>query len=299
VDRISFAVPRGAFYSLLGPSGCGKTTTLRLIAGFDEPSEGDILLDGVRVNERRPYERNVSTVFQSYALFPHLTVQGNVEFGLRRTSATGIERKVKDALALVELTGKESRYPAQLSGGERQRVALARSLVMNPDVLLLDEPLAALDPKLRKQMRIELKALQARVGTTFLFVTHDQEEALSMSDSIAVMNAGRIEQIGTPEDVYLRPSTRFVAGFLGAVNWIDGFGLRPEALRLARTAPAGDLCRAATVLRSVFLGNCLQVHVRLASGVEAIAEVERSEEMFRPGDAVYASWRSADEMVFP
>ncbi len=299
MDRISFAVPRGAFYSLLGPSGCGKTTTLRLIAGFDQPSEGDILLNGVRVNERRPYERNVSTVFQSYALFPHLTVQGNVEFGLRRMSATDIDRKVKDALALVELSGKESRYPAQLSGGERQRVALARSLVMHPDVLLLDEPLAALDPKLRKQMRSELKALQARVGTTFLFVTHDQEEALSMSDSIAVMNAGRIEQIGTPEDVYLRPSTRFVAGFLGAVNWIDGFGLRPEALRLARVAPATDSCRAATVLRSVFLGNCLQVHVRLATGGEAIAEVERSEEGFRPGDAVYAFWRSADEMVFP
>jgi len=299
VDRVSFSVPRGAFYSLLGPSGCGKTTTLRLIAGFDQPSEGDILLDGVSVNGRRPYERNVSTVFQSYALFPHLTVQGNVEFGLRRKSAQDIERKVKDALALVELSGKESRYPAQLSGGERQRVALARSLVMNPDVLLLDEPLAALDPKLRKQMRIELKALQARVGTTFLFVTHDQEEALSMSDSIAVMNAGRIEHIGTPEEVYLRPSTRFVAGFLGAVNWIGGFGLRPEALRLGRVAHATDPCRAATVLRSVFLGNCLQVHVRLASGEEAVAEVERSEEMFRAGDAVFAFWRSADEMVLP
>ena len=299
VDSVSLQVRRGAFYSLLGPSGCGKTTTLRLIAGFDQPSEGDILLDGARVNDRRPYERNVSTVFQSYALFPHLTVQGNVEFGLRRKSAPDIARKVRDALALVELTGKEPRYPAQLSGGERQRVALARSLVMNPDVLLLDEPLAALDPKLRKQMRVELKALQARVGTTFLFVTHDQEEALSMSDSIAVMNAGRVEQIGGPEDVYLRPATRFVAGFLGAVNWIDGFGLRPESLRLARTAPASDSCRAATVLRSVFLGNCLQVHVRLANGAEAIAEVERSEEIFRAGEAVFAFWRSADEMVFP
>src|SRR5262249_55420646 len=151
-----------------------------------------------------------------------LTVQGNVEFGLRRTGAADIARKAKQALELVELGGKESRYPSQLSGGEKQRVALARSLVINPDVLLLDEPLAALDPKLRKQMRGELKALQARVGTTFLFVTHDQDEALSMSDSIAVMNGGRIEQIGSPEDVYLRPGTRFVAGFLGAVNWIDG-----------------------------------------------------------------------------
>ncbi len=298
VDSVSLQVRRGAFYSLLGPSGCGKTTTLRLIAGFDQPSEGEILLDGARVNDRRPYERNVSTVFQSYALFPHLTVQGNVEFGLRRKSAPDIARKVRDALALVELTGKEPRYPAQLSGGERQRVALARSLVMNPDVLLLDEPLAALDPKLRKQMRVELKALQARVGTTFLFVTHDQEEALSMSDSIAVMNAGRVEQIGGPEDVYLRPATRFVAGFLGAVNWIDGVGLRPEVLRLVRGAPVGGPFREATVLRSVFLGNCLQVHLRLASGEEVVAEIARSAEMFQAGVSVYACWRSADQMEF-
>jgi len=299
VDHVSLQVRRGAFYSLLGPSGCGKTTTLRLIAGFDQPSEGEILLDGARVNDRRPYERNVSTVFQSYALFPHLTVQGNVEFGLRRKNTPDIARKVRDALALVELTGKEPRYPSQLSGGERQRVALARSLVMNPDVLLLDEPLAALDPKLRKQMRVELKALQARVGTTFLFVTHDQEEALSMSDSIAVMNAGRVEQIGAPEDVYLRPATRFVAGFLGAVNWIGGAGVRPEALRIERTAPVnGNPYRAATVLRCVFLGNCLQVHLRLASGEEVVAEIARSAEMFQAGDAVYACWRSADQMEF-
>jgi spermidine/putrescine transport system ATP-binding protein len=299
VDRISLQVPRGAFYSLLGPSGCGKTTTLRLIAGFEQPAEGEILLDGVRVNGHRPYERNVSTVFQSYALFPHLTVQGNVEFGLRRKAAADIERKAREALALVELTGKESRYPAQLSGGERQRVALARSLVVNPDVLLLDEPLAALDPKLRKQMRVELKALQARVGTTFLFVTHDQEEALAMSDSIAVMNGGRIEQIGAPEDVYLRPRTRFVAGFLGAVNWMDGVGIRPEALRVSRSAPEnGRLSRPATVLRSVFMGNCVQVQLRLSSGAEAMSETPRSAEAFQPGESVYACWSHSDEMAF-
>jgi spermidine/putrescine transport system ATP-binding protein len=299
VDEVSLQIPRGAFYSLLGPSGCGKTTTLRLIAGFEQPSEGEILLNGACVNLRRPFERNVSTVFQSYALFPHLTVQGNVEFGLRRKSATDIERKVRDALALVELTGKEARYPAQLSGGERQRVALARSLVVNPDVLLLDEPLAALDPNLRKQMRVELKALQARVGTTFLFVTHDQEEALSMSDCIAVMNAGRIEQAGSPEDVYLKPSTRFVAGFLGAVNWIDGVGVRPEALWLARGAPDnGHPYRAATVVRSVFLGNCLQVQVRLAGGAGAVVETQRSEGAFVAGESVYVAWRRVDEMVF-
>ncbi len=299
VDGVSLQVPRGAFYALLGPSGCGKTTTLRLIAGFEQPTAGEILLDGACVNLHRPYERNVSTVFQSYALFPHLTVQGNVEFGLRRKAATDITRKVRDALALVELTGKESRYPAQLSGGERQRVALARSLVVNPAVLLLDEPLAALDPNLRKQMRVELKALQARVGTTFLFVTHDQEEALSMSDCIAVMNAGRIEQAGTPQEVYLRPSTRFVAGFLGAVNWIGSVGVRPESLRLSRELPAdGHPYRAATVLRSVFLGNCLQVHLTLADGAGAVAETPRSESTFQAGETVYVCWRSADEMLF-
>jgi ABC-type Fe3+/spermidine/putrescine transport system ATPase subunit len=299
VDGVSIEIPRGAFYSLLGPSGCGKTTTLRLIAGFDRPSEGEILLGGVRVNDRPPYERNVSTVFQSYALFPHLTVQGNVEFGLRRKSAGDVGGKAREALALVELTGKEGRYPAQLSGGERQRVALARSLVVNPDVLLLDEPLAALDPKLRKQMRAELKALQARVGTTFLFVTHDQEEALSMSDSIAVMNGGRVEQVGAPEDIYLRPKTRFVAGFLGAVNWIGGVGIRPEALRLSREAPPnGERRTAAAVVRCVFLGNCVQVQLLLAGGQEAVAEIARPEEIFRAGDAVYAHWRDCDEMAF-
>ena len=232
VREISLAIPQGSFFSLLGPSGCGKTTTLRLIAGFEEPTSGDVLLNGEVVNQRKPYERNVSTVFQNYALFPHLTARGNVEFGLKRHRATDIDRRVREALELVGLTGKETRRPAQLSGGERQRVALARSLVLQPDVLLLDEPLAALDPKLRKQMRLELKAMQRRAGVTFLLVTHDQEEALSMSDRLAVMNEGRIEQVGSPEDVYLRPSSRFVAGFLGAVNWIGGAGIRPEAVRL-------------------------------------------------------------------
>jgi ABC-type Fe3+/spermidine/putrescine transport system ATPase subunit len=299
VDGVSLEIPRGAFYSLLGPSGCGKSTTLRMIGGFEHPDQGDILLDGARVNDRPPYHRNVSTVFQSYALFPHLTVQDNVEFGLRRKSAPDIKRRVAEALALVELTGKESRRPAQLSGGEKQRVALARSLVVNPDVLLLDEPLAALDPKLRKQMRIELKALQARVGTTFLFVTHDQEEALSMSDSIAVMNAGRVEQIGTPQEIYLHPKTRFVAGFMGAVNWIGEIGVRPESLRLARALPSGaGRSLPATVASCVFLGNCLQVQLRFADGVEAVAEIARSEESFEAGASVYACWRDSDEMVF-
>ena len=204
VDGISLKIPRGGFYSLLGPSGCGKTTTLRLIAGFEQPTSGEVLLDGAVVNGRKPYQRNVSTVFQNYALFPHLTVEGNVAFGLKRRNVPESSRRVREALELVRLTGKETRYPAQLSGGERQRVALARSLVLQPDVLLLDEPLAALDPKLRKQMRLELKEMQRRVGITFLLVTHDQEEALSMSDRLAVMNAGRIEQVGTNVRVHTR-----------------------------------------------------------------------------------------------
>jgi ABC-type Fe3+/spermidine/putrescine transport system ATPase subunit len=297
VRDISLSIPQGSFFSLLGPSGCGKTTTLRLIAGFEDPTSGDVLLNGEIVNQRKPYERNVSTVFQNYALFPHLTARENVEFGLKRHKARDIDRRVKEALDLVSLTGKESRRPAQLSGGERQRVALARSLVLQPEVLLLDEPLAALDPKLRKQMRIELKAMQRRVGITFLLVTHDQEEALSMSDHLAVMNEGRVEQVGTPEDVYLRPQSRFVAGFLGAVNWINGIGIRPESVRLERRA--ADRSAPATVTGSVFLGDCVQVLVRLASGEDAVAQLARSEASFRPGENVHLSWNADEEMRLP
>ena len=299
VREISLAIPQGSFFSLLGPSGCGKTTTLRLIAGFEEPTSGDVLLNGEVVNQRKPYERNVSTVFQNYALFPHLTARGNVEFGLKRHGATDIERRVREALELVGLTGKETRRPAQLSGGERQRVALARSLVLQPDVLLLDEPLAALDPKLRKQMRLELKAMQRRAGVTFLLVTHDQEEALSMSDCLAVMNEGRIEQVGSPEDVYLRPSSRFVAGFLGAVNWIGGAGIRPEAVRLLAPGEiTPDRCAGGVVTGSVFLGDCVQVLVRLNSGEDTVAQVPRRAALFQPGDDVQFTWSAADEMNF-
>ncbi|MGA2740943.1 MAG: ABC transporter ATP-binding protein [Bryobacteraceae bacterium] len=299
VDGISLKIPRAGFYSLLGPSGCGKTTTLRLIAGFEQPTSGEVLLNGVVVNEQRPYQRNVSTVFQNYALFPHLTAAENIAFGLKRKNQSGIEKRVREALELVRLAGKESRYPAQLSGGERQRVALARSLVLQPEVLLLDEPLAALDPKLRKQMRLELKEMQRRVGITFLLVTHDQEEALSMSDQLAVMNAGAIEQVGTPQDVYLRPSTRFVAGFLGAVNWIDGIGLRPEVTRISRTLPSnGGRFRPATVTGSVFLGNCVHVLTRLESGEDAVAEIPRSNGSYQTGEAIHICWNPSDEMIF-
>ena len=300
VAGISLIIPQGSFFSLLGPSGCGKTTTLRLIAGFEQCTSGEILLKGERVNDRKPYERNVSTVFQNYALFPHLTVRGNIEFGLRRNGASDIDRRVEDVLRLVNLTDKESRRPAQLSGGERQRVALARSLVLEPDVLLLDEPLAALDPKLRKQMRIELKAMQRRVGITFLLVTHDQEEALSMSDQVAVMNQGRIEQVGPPEEVYLRPQTRFVAGFLGAINWIGDVGIRPEVTRIAENnEDRRERTVAATVIESVFLGDRVQVLVKLASGEQAIAQLNRGSTTFQPGQTVAICWNAADEMKLP
>jgi spermidine/putrescine transport system ATP-binding protein len=209
VNGVSLNVGRGEFFSLLGPSGCGKTTTLRMVAGFEDPTTGQIRLNGAGIEHLKPYQRNVSTVFQNYALFPHLTVQQNVEFGLRRRAENHIGQRVRQVLELVQLTGKESRYPAQLSGGERQRVALARSLVLEPDVLLLDEPLSALDPNLRKQVRAELKNIQRQTGITFLFVTHDQEEALSLSDRLGVMNGGELQQVGTPQDLYLRPRTRF------------------------------------------------------------------------------------------
>ena len=299
VAGISFSIPQGSFFSLLGPSGCGKTTTLRMIAGFEQPTSGEVLLKGENVNQRKPYERNVSTVFQNYALFPHLSARGNIEFGLKRQRANNCEKRVQEILKLVGLAGKEDRRPAQLSGGERQRVALARSLVLHPDVLLLDEPLAALDPKLRKQMRVELKAMQRRVGITFLLVTHDQEEALSMSDYVAVMNEGNIEQLAPPEEVYLRPRTRFVAGFLGAVNWIGDVGIRPEATRIAATSD-GTAARScsATVTDSVFLGDRVQVLVRLASGAEAVAQVARGSTVFHPGQAVQLCWNPYDEMTF-
>jgi len=296
VNGITLSLDHGRFYSLLGPSGCGKTTTLRLIAGFEQPTSGEIRLNGQVINDAKPYDRNVSTVFQSYALFPHLTVQSNVEFGLRQKKIADFRSKAEAAIRMVQLEGKNDRLPAQLSGGERQRVALARSLVVAPDVLLLDEPLAALDPKLRKQMRAELKDMQRRAGITFLFVTHDQEEALSLSDAIAVMNQGVVEQFGTPEDVYLRPTTRFVAGFLGIVNWIGDIGVRPESTRISRTAPPDTRSLPAQVTRSVFLGNLLQVHARLESGEEAIVEIARGDRGYAEGEQVFLHWHSQDEI---
>src|SRR6266700_3113879 len=223
VDGINVDVAGGEFFSLLGPSGCGKTTTLRLIAGFEQPTQGRILLDGRDVAQTPPHKRHVNTVFQSYALFPFLTVEENVAFGLRYKNVTKVEarKKTAEALSLVRLEGYQRRRPGQLSGGQQQRVALARALVLNPAVLLLDEPLGALDAKLRRSLKVELKALQERVGITFLYVTHDQEEALTMSDRLAVMHAGQIVQIGTPRQVYEDPADTYVADFLGVSNLME------------------------------------------------------------------------------
>jgi spermidine/putrescine transport system ATP-binding protein len=311
VDDISLEIQAGEFFSLLGPSGCGKTSTLRMIAGFEPPTSGKILLDGVDVGSWAPNRRNVNTVFQSYALFPFLTVAENVAFGMRYKSVPKSERndRAAEALELVQLSGYENRRPNQLSGGQQQRVALARALVLRPAVLLLDEPLGALDAKIRKQLRIELKALQEEVGITFVFVTHDQEEALSMSDRVAVMNAGRIEQIGTPAAVYESPGTTFVADFLGVSNLMDaetvdhdharpgectvqvgdfklraGCGdlsargtvkivARPERLELLGHGSERENCLPGMVERTVYVGASLQVMVRLATGAQLQASI--------------------------
>jgi spermidine/putrescine transport system ATP-binding protein len=241
VDDLNLSIRRGEFFSLLGPSGCGKTTTLRMVAGFEQPTEGSVHLDGEPVEDVPPYRRNVNTVFQSYALFEHLDVEGNVAFGLRRrkVAAEEIKTRVAEALELVQLTGREHAKPRQLSGGQMQRVALARALVNRPSVLLLDEPLGALDLKLRKQMQVELKEIQREVGITFLYVTHDQEEALAMSDRIAVMDAGEVQQCGAPEEIYETPSKTFVAGFIGVSNLLPAT-VEGEGVRLS----TGQLCGA-------------------------------------------------------
>jgi spermidine/putrescine transport system ATP-binding protein len=224
VDDLSLEIPRGSFFAMLGPSGCGKTTTLRMIGGFEDPTAGRVFLGGVDVTEHPPFRRDVNTVFQSYALFPHLNVERNVSFGLerRKLGKDEIRARVGEILELVQLTGLGNRRPSQLSGGQQQRVALARALVNHPRALLLDEPLGALDLRLRRQLQIELKRIQQDVGITFVHVTHDQEEALTMADTIAVMNEGRIEQMGSGEELYERPRTEFVANFLGLSNLIDG-----------------------------------------------------------------------------
>ena len=300
VDGIDLNMPPGEFFTMLGPSGCGKTTTLRMIAGFERPTSGRIMLDGSDVAQVPPHRRNVNTVFQSYALFPHLDVAGNVAFGLKYQKLTTEEkrRKVKGILDLVRLSGFEQRKPEQLSGGQQQRVALARALVLTPTVLLLDEPLGALDARLRKSLQVELKAIQADIGVTFVFVTHDQEEALTMSDRVAVMNNGQVEQAGSPREVYEEPKTSFVADFLGVSNLLDADAsadgdacslqigersfraaqgatqargevkamIRPERIGVEPQGTAGDNRLPGLVERSVFLGGSHELHVRVLGG---------------------------------
>jgi spermidine/putrescine transport system ATP-binding protein len=323
VNHLDLSMAPGEFFSLLGPSGCGKTTTLRLIAGFDDPTSGQILLDGVDLAHTPAHKRPVNTVFQAYMLFPHLHVYENVAFGLRRqhVSRADIRHRVGDALELVQLQQLAHRKPSQLSGGQQQRVALARALVLQPAVLLLDEPLGALDAKLRRQLQVELKALQERVGITFVYVTHDQEEALTMSDRIAVMSHGIVEQVGTPREVYAEPTTEFVADFLGISNMIsaeaqpDGCGacrlslgeftlmanvgatnsrgpvkcvVRPERVKLEPYASSGESRVPGIVERLVYLGSATRVVVHLATGqtLQSLTQSDGAHLPYEQGTAV-------------
>jgi spermidine/putrescine transport system ATP-binding protein len=320
VDDVSLEIGSGEFFSLLGPSGCGKTTTLRMIAGFERPDAGRIAIGDTDVTERPPHLRPVNTVFQSYALFPHLSVEQNVAFGLRFKDVVKSEKRsrVAEALELVRLGGYGQRRPHQLSGGQQQRVALARALVLSPSVLLLDEPLGALDAKLRRELQVELKSIQREIGITFLYVTHDQEEALTMSDRLAVMAGGKVEQLGAPRDVYERPETAFVADFLGVSNLmrarvlddkrVDVGGvvltatqgaarpgvvrltIRPERVRIEPPSTAGENRVPATIERFVYLGSTTQVFVALPGGdrVQALVANSGDVEEYDVGAAVTA-----------
>ncbi|MBI1729896.1 ABC transporter ATP-binding protein [Candidatus Acetothermia bacterium] len=335
VDSINLTIASGEFFSFLGPSGCGKTTTLRMIAGLERPDVGKVRINGELVNDLPPYERNVSTVFQRLALFPHMTVAENIAFGLKiqRQSRNAIEAKTKKILDLVHLSGYESRYPEQLSGGQQQRVALARSLILEPEVLLLDEPLAALDRKLRKEMQIELRRIQQEVGITFIYVTHDQKEALSMSDRISVMHQGKIIQSGSPQEIYEHPKTPFVADFLGASNFLsgllvksgNGFGLqmadgllihiesrglgasdlntnkmitlRPEAIEISlQKMPLGAKnCFAGVVVNKVYLGDSTEFEVLLNQNerLKVYVDGHRKEAQLSIAADVFVHWDDA------
>jgi spermidine/putrescine transport system ATP-binding protein len=337
VDGVTASIRRGEFYSLLGPSGCGKTTTLRLVAGFERPDSGTIVLAGDDVTAAPPERRKVNTVFQHYALFPHLTVEDNVAYGLRHSKLTKeeIRDRLEQGLATVRLSALRERHPRELSGGQQQRVALARALVNEPTVLLLDEPLAALDLKLRKAMQQELKKLQERVGITFVYVTHDQEEALTLSDRIAVMNDGHILQEGTPSEIYERPTTRFVADFIGETNFFEGIvedtGLvtivRTKSGSLLRCAPAAFVERGQEVAvsvrpesidavmpghrpanviegvlqRTTYLGDSLQHHVLLGDATEVTvrrqSETSVTEDVWKVGGRMEIGWSESGALV--
>jgi spermidine/putrescine transport system ATP-binding protein len=336
VDALDLAVPKGSFFALLGPSGCGKTTTLRMIGGFEDPTEGRVLLGGADVTDLPPFKRDVNTVFQSYALFPHLDVQRNVAFGLerKRLGRAEVRQRVADVLELTQLSELARRKPSQLSGGQQQRVALARALVNRPRALLLDEPLGALDLRLRKQLQIELKRIQNDVGLTFVHVTHDQEEAMTMADEIAVMNEGRIEQRGSASDLYEAPATEFVASFLGVSNLVDArmtgrngayatfethdgatvrapadraregavrVGVRPEKLEIFTEPPEGLNVLRGRVEVAAFLGVSLQYVVR-APGGEELTVIEQNRAgahgaTIGPGRDVLLGWRPEHTFV--
>jgi putative spermidine/putrescine transport system ATP-binding protein len=335
VDAVAMEIRPGEFFSLLGPSGCGKTTTLRMIAGFDTPSSGEIRVDGADITHVPAHKRDMAMVFQNYALFPHRTVGENVAFGLRMRGLekATIARKVKAALAMVELSGMEDRRPDQLSGGQQQRVALARAIVIEPRVLLCDEPLGALDKKLRQQMQFELKQLQKSLGLTLVFVTHDQEEALAMSDRIAVMNGGRVEQVGTPVEIYDQPETCFVADFIGDTNIFRGervataagpglaagngltlalpnvapsegtgvlsVALRPEKISISPEGSAVNACADGVVESTNFLGGAVLYRIALASGHHVLAQQQNAGagRLLAPGNPVTLDWKPADLVV--
>jgi len=328
VDNLDLVIPEGSFFALLGPSGCGKTTTLRMVAGLEEPSSGSIFLGNTDITYEKPYKRPVNTVFQNYALFPHLTIYENVAFGLRRRGVKDVDAQVQKALELVELTHLASRKPNQLSGGQQQRIALARAIVNRPALLLLDEPLGALDLKLRRAMQIELKWIQTEVGITFVHVTHDQEEAMTMADTIAVMNEGKIEQMGSPADLYDNPRTSFVANFLGQSNLIKGsivdasgdnkvvdifgtkialpaarnhahdssvlLGIRPEKIRIqpAGTSMSGNILTGGVISDASYIGVSTQYQVEMPWGQELMV-FEQNDDGTPPlakGDPVTISW---------
>ena len=320
VDRLSFEVAEGEFFAMLGPSGSGKTTSLRLIGGFERPSAGHIRIHGENADALPPYERDVNTVFQDYALFPHLSVLDNVTYSLMVRGVRKARRaeRGEEMLALVALSGLGARKPGELSGGQRQRVALARALINEPRVLLLDEPLGALDLKLREQMQVELKALQRSLGITFIYVTHDQEEALSMSDRLAVFHQGRIEQIGTPWEVYERPASAFVAGFVGVSNYVDAgsaqrctgsaraFAIRPEKIRLASdSAGSAEQCVAeARVVDLRYHGANTQIEVEIPGGAKLIVLRQNTRRAARErrvevGDRVRVAWAREDIHYLP
>lgn len=328
VDDLDLVIPQGSFFALLGPSGCGKTTTLRMVAGLEEPTSGSIFIGNTDITYEKPYKRPVNTVFQNYALFPHLSIYENVAFGLRRRGVKDVDVQVQKALELVELTHLAGRKPNQLSGGQQQRIALARAIVNRPALLLLDEPLGALDLKLRRSMQIELKWIQTEVGITFVHVTHDQEEAMTMADTIAVMNEGKIEQMGSPADLYDNPRTSFVANFLGQSNLIKGsivdssgenkvvdifgtkislpasrnhahdssvlLGIRPEKIRIqpAGTSMTGNVLNGGVISDASYIGVSTQYQVEMPWGQELMV-FEQNDDGTPPlakGDAVAMSW---------